>query len=775
MATPEGPSQLAILKAVTFRIHSTPVEQLPQCIPYLTGSLASCRQLLSSETKSNSKKASEADVALNRLRTQLSTLLQDRSIQGRWAAIVLVKCVISLGGWEVLQKCKPWVQNLLGTLSKPDPPTTKKLAIITLTRIFYLSKEYPTLVREVTTPSLTPFVTSCMSLVFPKTLSLVEQHTSSQRALLATVLEAFNTLLPRHPTIFRPFLTQINLLLSQCIAPTSPTKKALVPTLDAETVDAAQRLFVLLHFSAPKDKGPEEWFQSYDSTIKAAHSVADRVFRSIIEAWQSTTGRQNSVTVASFSEDIRETGGGLLKSPPWHGIYAGGERLVGLLGLLRHFVTTNTTAPVDFRIGLLADLLSRILSLAVPYGRSANWGDGIQYNPQIGKDERNALFTLLPGIHIAAMEVLLSLVARFKSACLPFAHVSLEEVIGIFDAEKDVPLIRGAAYLATTALLDIAGRSLTKQTVTSLSSIVRPACLDLLPQAEKPSATAGLEKGHTNSTTKQNNGAANHSSTAQTSFPGLESAASNLLSAYLSTIHTSLMPVKVRSEIERIAVLLDNKDILLASILNPRALQKKVTASLLPLAARLRPDDPALEGLLRPRMPAIRHYVGTDLLEDEEVYDDDGDEMEVEEEPEETEQVEDGEKTGSEARDDNNEKTDQAMVSEDSYATSETKTSDPSPGLVDVTDSTTAKRPAATPLEQSFVVKRTRVEAPPVPVDEAPVTENETLPSQPVTVVAPVSSVTAVPVVSTTAESSDSDDEDYGELVIGPDTDDEAI
>lgn len=203
-------AELATLRALTFRISSTPTAQLPQHVPAIAASLTNCRTLLSTAQASGSKTASEASVVAHKYRTLLSTLLQDRSVQGRWAAVVLIKATIEIGGWETLQKSLPWVRGLLGILTKPDPPTSKKLCIITLTRIFILTREYPTLVREITTPSLPAFVQAALQVT----------SSNAPAGLLQIVLESFNQLLPRHPTIFRSYLKQLNQLLAATVAPT---------------------------------------------------------------------------------------------------------------------------------------------------------------------------------------------------------------------------------------------------------------------------------------------------------------------------------------------------------------------------------------------------------------------------------------------------------------------------------------------------------------------------------------------------------------------------
>ena len=90
----ESAAELSILRAITYRLSSTPTTQLPQQVPAIAASLANCKSLLSSTQASGSKTSSEASVAIHKFRTLLSTLLQDRTIQGRWTAIVLVKATV---------------------------------------------------------------------------------------------------------------------------------------------------------------------------------------------------------------------------------------------------------------------------------------------------------------------------------------------------------------------------------------------------------------------------------------------------------------------------------------------------------------------------------------------------------------------------------------------------------------------------------------------------------------------------------------------------------
>ena len=54
---------------------------------------------------------------VHKLKTQLSTLLGGKSPEGRFAAVVLIKAAIEVGGWEVLRGSEPWVRGLLAILA----------------------------------------------------------------------------------------------------------------------------------------------------------------------------------------------------------------------------------------------------------------------------------------------------------------------------------------------------------------------------------------------------------------------------------------------------------------------------------------------------------------------------------------------------------------------------------------------------------------------------------------------------------------------------------
>lgn len=106
------------LRAVTHRLTTTPVKELPHLASFLAASLSDCGDILSAPQSQKSAN-SEAGNALqvHKLKARLTSLLQDRSFEGRWTAVVLVKATVEVGQWEILRECEPWVRGLLGILS----------------------------------------------------------------------------------------------------------------------------------------------------------------------------------------------------------------------------------------------------------------------------------------------------------------------------------------------------------------------------------------------------------------------------------------------------------------------------------------------------------------------------------------------------------------------------------------------------------------------------------------------------------------------------------
>lgn len=618
MAQKPNPQGAAVLRQLTFRISSTPVHQLPRVAAQVSASLWQCKDLLSS-TAPSSKQNSDDGVTVHRFKTQLATLLQDRTIEGRWSAVVLIKATVEAGGLEVLSKTSPWVKTLLGFLKKPDPPTTRSLTVITLVRIFMLTWEHANLIREITTPALPTFITTCLSNIENKRCSSSE---------LQTVLEALITLLPKHPTTFRSAEKQIRDVLNRIISSTARSGGA-HHYLEIH-VQTAQKLLVLLHNCAPKQGASTKWDETLKSTVTATHATCDRVFRSVIEDWRSVAGVQPSAPSQQLlAGELESESHDAVGMSAWKGIYEGSERVIALLGIVQAHIDNATALSTTIRIGLLADLTTRLLNVTVP---AAGRQEFVKPNHQVSRDERDALYSLLPRIHVATFKLLASILRRFGAALLSVLPSLTEQLAWVFKAERSDERFRTTAYATLGQYLTFVGHTFGKDEITDLAPLIAACCFDMLPEDEqtrlpavsnavKPSTAQAASQTTKNSTVN----------TPQTS--ALQITASALLPLILSNLDPKAMPRKLRASIDRTAILTKHKQALVASVLNPpvNLSGTAAQASLLPFLARLFPGDAEVEAIIRQRMPVTWTGRRSGEEEDEEEDEEDVamDDMEV--------------------------------------------------------------------------------------------------------------------------------------------------
>lgn len=594
--------QSASLKAVTYRLQNTPAKHLPTVIPHVVKTLCNCRTILCSEG-GKSKDAPDS-VLLHKFKTQINSFLSDKTVEKRWAAVVLIKSTIDIGGQTILQECGPWIRGLLTLLGKNEPATTKRLCIITLTRIFLLTQEHPTLIRELTTPSLPQYLTHCIKILNSKPLAGKPQQSNwLQGSPLSTILESFHRLLPHHPTVFRTFIPQIKTILWPLLSPTSSytlgQDNSSVSRVHLDVVAAARRLFAVLPFTAPKNTTNSEWAEQVQGVIKDIYSTTGSIFRGIVEDWKSTTGYQITHSgPARFEGNPEQSTDVVLPLPYWTGIDAGSERLTGLLSLLEVFLSSQTASPVAVPVGGLADLFTRILSTTVPNPRVPYTNQ--QHNDQISRDEREGLWSNLPSIHVRVLKLVESLSVRLGKAMLPLCEALLDQVEWVCQRESFDAGVKESSYSTLATLPDICGTSLSARQAKSLGKIIKLCCDDLVSSALP---------GPDTSTITQNSGVSLAKPRHVSSLPtlsSLEESALDFLEAYLSRVLPRFMSSSVRSLVDRTVTLRNVQRAMLASVLNPpHSTSEKAHSSILPLLARAHPASLEVEGLVRPRMPLV--------------------------------------------------------------------------------------------------------------------------------------------------------------------------
>ncbi|KAF9767459.1 hypothetical protein IL306_015348 [Fusarium sp. DS 682] len=598
------------LRVLCRKLTSIPPTQLPHALPSLINHVLHCKEPLSAPSDRKVKdSSSEAAQLVHKLKASITTHLNGRSREARFAAVALIKTVVDVGGWEVLRGTQPWVTGLLSVvevcqnpysinlrtndMQKSDPIASKELAIVTLTRIYISVQPYQTLVREIATPTIPTFVTACIKLISsPKNGEKLQTPLS----VIETICDALSALIPLYPTTIRPSNSKLRTAVKPYLAPTQSDEIVVPQSLQR----ASRKLVISLHHVAAKSGGSDEWAKLIDTLLKELHSTADQVLRAVAESWEGSNG----FTRSQVELDNEPNGGGSDELPTWSGINAGADRLIGLFQYLSDCLRYPTKAPVTIPTSALVDAASRLLLIARLSPKSQTWDQALQTNAAIAREEKEELWAALPDIHIAALHLIEALFQRLGQNAMSIAPEVLDHLVRVFKSGINLPTVRTTGYTVLKEILLISGPTLSKSSVGSLDPLFGACCRDLqhdaghLKETEKPAATG--------TDSKKNSIAANADlflqpqAAAVTSTPTLEpkhkAAASSLLPVILSNLPQRHIKPSLRGLVDQTAILTGNRDAMLASVLNPYKDQRgRVYPSILPHLTQQFPDDKGLE------------------------------------------------------------------------------------------------------------------------------------------------------------------------------------
>ncbi|KAI6251396.1 Pre-rRNA-processing protein rix1 [Erysiphe necator] len=589
------------LRVLCDQISSVPVVELPSLLPSLSQKILYCKGLVTKSTSQSD--TSGVSILVHKLKTRLTTLLNGKQPEGRFVAIVLIKAFIDIGGWDALKTSGPWVRGLLSILGKPDPFISKELCTITLTKLYILIYNYPNLVREIATPTLPTYVTTCLNLISTVSSKRVSSVPST---LLKAILHSFCTLIPRYASIYRPFSSQIRLHIGQLLAPSSSE----IPYIPQSLREAARKLIVTLHETVPKTSCSVEWRKAITDLVHNIHVTSDQVFRSVTENWESSVGYGSEpVNIKKGAQD-----GGISKCiTPWTSIEAGTDILIGLLELLAMYFLVGTSGPVTVPIAVIKDMMDRILSV-LPNSESNDGEIMIQLNPSVGRDEKDILCCRLPYIHSAVLRLWLVIADRIEENFMPFAQECFDQMVWVFPHGMHIPEFRLAIFELMTQVLLTSGKSFDKAQIDRASIIIKSCCDEL--NSDRKFTDYLVESGNrimsnldenknliADLLRKQN---LNFSNPTKKKESDVFSSASRLLPLFLSHISQEHFNLSTRSMIDRTAILSKNREAMLASVLNPvKGNYDREIPSILPYLTQAYASDDIVEILLRPRMPQV--------------------------------------------------------------------------------------------------------------------------------------------------------------------------
>ena len=491
--------------------------------------------------------------------------------------------------------------------------------MITLTRIFLLTHDHQSLVREITTPALAGFIASCINLA---------EGTETQDSLRLIILEGLCELIGLHPTLFRPCLGRLQTLTLLLIAYT-PSEASLEYDLNpvsTPVAESARRLFVLLHVCSPKNTAGDQWTRSFESTLTTAQRTADKVFRAVVEDRKVSPGISAAENIDVFHGMMDDHGLGTLNLPSWTGIYAGIERLDGLLRTLQAFIATKTSVSVVLPLSSMMELVDRVLSACRPTKDS-------RIRPEVGRDQRDGLAAGLPQLHLSTIDLLSVVVLRMGSASAALVHHALEHIFWVLDDENDVEEIRLAAYRILAYVLTKFGPSLPTSLAKPIARCLVLACEDIMPlqenlaQGGEASTMNEKQSGHEASTINADSYLKRKEAqrTVSSAPSVVQAAARELIPLALARLPYGFLSEVVRIQIDSTSIVMNYREAMLASVLRTGTNKhgQRANSSILPFLARAHPGDLGVEALLRPQLPLLqseRNEQGVFPDEDEGIY-----------------------------------------------------------------------------------------------------------------------------------------------------------
>jgi pre-rRNA-processing protein RIX1 len=484
------------------------------------------------------------------------------------------------------------------------------LAIVALTTIYSLVREYQTLAREIATPRIPFFVGSCLQIIKPPILG---KPVRIPLSIVETVLDAFSTLIPLYSTTFRPFNSQIRAIIRPYLAPTS-SEETLIPSFLQR---GSRRLAITLHYTAPQGGGSDDWAKLVRGFLRDFHQTADLVFRGIDESWEPTAGF-GKTTKIDFSEEQPRGGGDQPEElPHWFGVRAGIERLQGLLSLLSDSMRYQTKGAVSIPVGDFMDLVSRIASLTRRSPRQA-WDQELQMQPSVLKEEKEELCSLLPDLHVSALQFLLAICRRLRRNALPLTTEALDYVVRFVNSGTNISSVRNAAYTISTSLIQLSGPSMSREAVQMVDPIIHYCCRDVLQPLGIHRPSSKPSDADTAST-KKNTAAGNADSFLHvqggSGFATRSDQAGSLEAKELLTVALSLLPqhmlkLGTRKILDVSAIFSCSKDAMIASILSPYdQTQRGMFASVMPYLTQQFPYDQSVE-VLRSHFRTSGYAVG---------------------------------------------------------------------------------------------------------------------------------------------------------------------
>jgi pre-rRNA-processing protein RIX1 len=464
-----------------------------------------------------------------------------------------------------------------------------------LTKTFILAKSFPTFLRETITQSATQYISLAVNILQKITITPLEGEYH------AAILDSLIRLLPSFPTLFRTHEANI---LAQ-IQPLLLTPSSKLPTYQRSLKTLSQKLYIFLHYCASKGQAPKVWESRLEQVINRLRQAIDRAL-SIVDEGDGTRrstskSSSNGVSPSPFALSLDTLPGDAI------------DIIIDLLQFIGKFMSNQTSASVTIPVSELMDLCNKLFmttSQTILGRNTAAIGGQSSYST-----EKQRLVTSLPCLHSEAIKLANELISAGGIGYYPQIHTYLRALIWVFDADCQDETLRDTVYSAISLVLQVAGPSLSRKQVELLLPIINNCCDDLLENLGNSRLdNQALKSRPKTLTIDMKEGGTLGVGGTLVPTPKTSTEACALLPLILCSVRSETLSAASRARLDQTAVLTQNKNALLSSVLYPPALGGASSrSSIIPHLARLFSGSIEAEGLVRPRLPVYLYQ----LIEEE--------------------------------------------------------------------------------------------------------------------------------------------------------------
>ncbi|KAG9296333.1 hypothetical protein G9A89_014925 [Geosiphon pyriformis] len=352
------------------------------------------------ETEVESNKSQKA--LLHKWCTRVNSLLSSKVSGARWAGVSFVKLSIEQSEALYVENLSSWSLALLNILTRPEPIPTLEVTIATLSELFARTINRPELQRELTSQFLPRFNACLLDL-------------SENKELLPSIFQALSRSVSLFPSIFRPFVENAQNL---CLLIVNGSLGS-----DTTVVKEAANCLAKISRAGGKSSPSEQWRSNLIKLMGSMHQVLDKLFDSVDEESQYAK-KQSSFELPPVSEDY------ILAFPVFF------ERFKTLSECMVSMLSSPSPHCVQIPVNKIINLLCRVFNIC----------EGTILREH---KEKNEFFTLMigvPTLHLAAIEILASLILSVGDHLLHSMRLINEIIMKLLNQYRKQPLVRTSIY-----------------------------------------------------------------------------------------------------------------------------------------------------------------------------------------------------------------------------------------------------------------------------------------------------------------------------------------